>query len=225
MCSTAGPLSPNASTASSFSERAPARAPATSSTGPSAGRPSCARASARGTGRALAGIARPVTTYFGGSRPGNRIREEDALGERRRQPVREAEMRVGLGHRRRDPPARRGDDHRAGDVAASAEHRVRLAPREDPVAGRGRRERAQRGTGLLDAGPARQAADAKRVELEAGLRNQSRLGAIRRPGERHACSSASQRLADCERGQDVPRRPAGCDQECSLLPLLHCPRC
>src|SRR6478672_5086517 len=70
MCRTAGPLSPKASTASSFSERAPARAPATSSTGPSAGRPNRARASSRGTGRALSGIARPVTTYFGGLRPG-----------------------------------------------------------------------------------------------------------------------------------------------------------
>src|SRR6185436_3062247 len=70
MCRTAGPLSPKASTANSLSERAPARAPATSRTGPSAGRPSCPRASSRGTGRALSGIARPVTTYFGGLRPG-----------------------------------------------------------------------------------------------------------------------------------------------------------
>ena len=55
--------------ARSASARRPARrrraAPA-----PSAGRPSCARASSRGSGRALSGIARPVTTYFGGLRPG-----------------------------------------------------------------------------------------------------------------------------------------------------------
>src|SRR5919198_88773 len=67
----AGPTAPNVSTANSFSERAPMRAPATSSTGPSAGRPSCARASARGRGRAFAGNGRPTTVYFGGRCPGS----------------------------------------------------------------------------------------------------------------------------------------------------------
>src|SRR5215210_4966923 len=69
MWSTTGPSFPQVSTASSFRLFAPARAPKTPSTRPSAGKSSSARASGRGLGRDRAGIGRPTTRYFGGSRP------------------------------------------------------------------------------------------------------------------------------------------------------------
>ena len=83
----------------------PASAPKTSSTGPSAGRPKRAPRPrpARRRG-ARAGIGRPVTRYFGAVAAGDRVGEEDAPRERRGEPVREPEVRVRLGQRRRDPP-------------------------------------------------------------------------------------------------------------------------
>ena len=59
----------------------------------------------------------------------DRVREEDALGERCGEPVREAEVRVGLRQRCRYAERRGREDHRAGDEAAAAEHDVRAAAR------------------------------------------------------------------------------------------------
>ena len=78
---------------------------------------------------------------------------------------------------------------------------------------------------VLEPGLPRQPAHAERVQLVARVRNQPRLGAIGRPGERHACSACSQGVGDRERGQHVPRRPAGRDQERWRFGLRHSPRC
>ena len=85
--STGGPTSPNASTASSLSARAPASAPATSSR-PSVGRPSGAeRDRSRG---AVRGIGRPTTGTS--ARDGRPARRRGRCAARtRRQPVREPE--------------------------------------------------------------------------------------------------------------------------------------
>ena len=64
-----GPVSPNASTANSFSACAPASPPKTASTGRSAGSPKSARAAARSAPRCATGIGRPTTRYFDPSRP------------------------------------------------------------------------------------------------------------------------------------------------------------
>ena len=68
-------------------------------------------------------------------------REKDAVGERRGEPVREPEVRVGLGERARNPAHPRGEHHRPGDVAACAEHDVGAALPQDPKARGRRRER------------------------------------------------------------------------------------
>ena len=130
-------------------------------------------------------------------------------------------MRVRLGQRGRDPAQARGEHHRPGDVAAAAEHDVRLAPLEDPEArdrrSRGERERAQ----LRRPGTAREARDGELVERVAVLRNEPRLDAIRRPGERHRRSARAQRLRHRERRCEVPDRPARCDQAPKLSWFRH----
>ena len=143
-----------------------------------------------------------MTRYFGGLRPAIGNARKTRSRERRREPVREPEVRVGLGQRRRDPPPPRREHHRPGDVAAAAEHDVGPAPREDPRAGaRARDRRAASARASASAGPPREARDAEGVELVARLRNEPRLDAIRRPGERHLHAARAQRLRDCERRQ------------------------
>ena len=66
---------------------------------------------------------------------------------------------------------------------------------------------------------------AERVELVAGLRNEPRFDAIRRPGERHVYAAARQRVGDRERGQHVACRPPGCDQAPKLPLHCHAERC
>src|SRR3954452_22410902 len=64
----------------------------------------------------------------------DREREEHAPRVRRREAVREAEVRVGLRQRRRDPHRCRGEHHRPRDEAAGAEDDVRPAAPEDLAA-------------------------------------------------------------------------------------------
>jgi hypothetical protein len=99
-------------------------------------------------------------------------------------------MRVGLAERAGDPVEPRGQHHRPGHVAAGAEHGVGLAAPKDATASERCSERPPRRASELDAGPARQARDGERVELVAVLRNEPRLDAIRRPGERHLSAPA-----------------------------------
>ena len=155
----------------------------------------------------------------------DREREEDALGEGGRQPVRETDMRVGFHQRRRDAEPRCRVDHRAGHVPTTSEHHVGPAAAQDLLAGAGRSECAPERAGLRDARPARQPRDAKRVELVAGVRNEPRLDATRRPGERHACPARYERLRDRQRRRDVADCSPGCDQAPKLLLVRHRLRC
>ena len=92
----------------------------------------------------------------GPSQPRQRVGEEDALRERQREPVGEAEVGIGLGERRRDPHRRGGEHHRPGDVAAAAEDDVGAAAAQDRAAGRRRDdrppERARRAPATAGAG-------------------------------------------------------------------------
>ena len=162
--STAGPGAPNASTANSFSARAPERAAEDEQHRPVRGEPEDAprlgsrqRPRARRERPARHAVLRAVAAV-------DRKREEDALRERRRKPVREPEVRVGLRHRRRDPAAGGREHHRAGDVAAAAEDDVGPAAFEDP---RGRRRARGRASTARATGagrrPAREAAGRGKV--------------------------------------------------------------
>jgi len=64
-----------------------------------------------------------------------------------------------------------------------------------------------------------------RVELEARFRNEPRLGAIRRPGERHRDSASDERLRHGQRRHDVAGGPARRDQTLERSLLRHVPRC
>ena len=130
-------------------------------------------------------------------------------------------MRVRLGERARDPPQPRGEHHRPRDEAAGAEHRVGPAATEDAETRRWRRERPSRGTDELGPRSSRQPRDGEGVELVTALRNEPRLDAIRRPGERHQPAPASQRFRDGECRRDVSDRPSGRDQEAQLPLVRH----
>ena len=129
------------------------------------------------------GIGRPTTRYFRSSRPSIAYARKTP-GQRRRQPVREPEVGVRLGQRRRDPAQACREHHRPGDVPAAAEHHVRTPPREDPLHAKGARRPARRAD-ETDRRASREARDGEGVELEAGVRNEPRLDAVGRPGERH----------------------------------------
>jgi hypothetical protein len=132
---------------------------------------------------------------------------------------------VRLHQRRRDSEPRGRVHHRAGDVAASAQDDVRLPLAQDPLArawGSHRTaERSELGRPRLPWQPG----DPKGVELESRLRNEPRLGAIRRPGEGHGHFARDERLRDGERRQHVTGRPPGCDQALELSLLRHVLRC
>ena len=199
---------PNASTANSFNACAPAKPPKTASTGRSGESPNSDRPSAFSAPRCAAGIGRPTTRYFGTVPTVDRVCEEHALRERHSEPVREPEMGVGLRQRRGNAAQARGEHHRPGDVAAASEDDIRTTPGEDAIAGERCSHRPTDGPHEPEADPSREARDRERVELEAGLRNELRLDAVARPGERHRHSARAKHLCDCERGPDVPCRPS-----------------
>ena len=199
-------------TAKSLSAVAPAIAPKKASSGASPGArtarvPSALRHALVGAGNGPAGhpvlASVPLRQVVG---------EEDAPRERRRQPVREPEVGVGLGQRGRDAQRAGREHHRAGDVAAAAEDDVRSAPAQDPDAGCRRQpgpdERPQERNGR----PPREARDRERVERVAVRRDEPSLDAIRRPGERHQHAALAQRLRHRERRQHVACRSAGRDE-------------
>ena len=101
------------------------------------------RLASAGSSRARAGIGRP-TTWKRAVAAVERVGEVDPLREGQRHPVREAEVRVGLGQRGRDAHRRGGEDHRPGDVPAAAEDDVGPAAAEDRAA------RARRDAGPVD---------------------------------------------------------------------------
>ena len=157
--------------------------------------------------------------------PGDLVGEEQPCGERRRHAVRQPEVRVGLGQRRRNSTETRGEHHRPGDEAAAAEDDVGPAPREDPEAVDGGGRRAPRSLNLCRTRSARKAGDGERVELEARLRHQPRLDAVWSAGERHSHSAIPKRFPHCERGTNVTGRSSGRDHACELRRRAHSPRC
>ena len=184
-----------------------------------------ARASGCGTGRERAGIGRPTTAHLRAVAGRDRVREEEPARERRREAVREPEVRVGLAQRGRDAHRRGREDHRAGDVAAAAEHDVGPPGAQDPPARERSRACEQQRPGERQRRLPRKAGDAEGVELEAGFRNQLRFDAIRRPGERHLHAAAPQRFRDGECRQHVSGRSPGRDQAPQLLLGSHAERC
>ena len=109
--------------------------------------------------------------------------------------------------------------------SAGPQHDVRTASRQNSAAGeRGLRCLRQRAHEVEPDSP-RDPGDRERVELEAGLRNQLRLDAAARPGERHLHPALAQRFADRERWSDVPRCSARCDQTHELGRRFHSRRC
>ena len=213
--STAGPLSAKASYAASFRRAAPWLPPKTSTTGPSAGSPnSCSRlgrlgrAGARGDRAADDAVLRPVD--------GRRAESarNTAPRERRGEAVREPEVGVRLGQRRRDPERPGGERPSARPRSLPLRGRRRAGgdggsagTRQGAVTSRASaRTRSQART-------AREALDPEGVELEAGAGREPLLDRVRPTGERDVRAAALQRLGDCERRQDVPGGSARGDQE------------
>ena len=128
------------------------------------------------------------------SRPAIGKREEDALRERRGEPVGETEMGVGLGQRRRDPSSPRGQHHRPGDVAAGAEHDVRLPAAQDRAAGAAApRPRAAPARALAERRPAREARRSRTCRTRS--RAQGRAAPRRDPATRRTSPARPARAA------------------------------
>ena len=227
MWSTPGPLSPQAPTASSLSDRAPARAPNTATTGPSRGRPNRARPSSRVAPRCARGIgpsddpvlrARPARDLVGEEHPPCERARPAGSRARGARPPRSAPPECRAAGRRA-PSARRRSHlrrarRRAGAAPGSPGRRTARARRCQHGPQRARGESS-----------AREAGDRERVELEAGFRNQPRLDAVGRPGERHRHAALAKRLRDCEGGPDVTGRSPGRDHAHELRRLVHSRRC
>ena len=168
----------------------------------------------------------PGDAVLGAVAAGDPVGEEDSARERRREPVREPEMRVRLRERGGELPPPGGVDHRPGDVAAAAEDDVRPALLEDRATRPGRTAGADQRPEQRRRRRAWKAGDLERVELVAGGRDEPSLDAIRRPGERHADAAVAQRLRHRERRQDVPGCSAGGDQGSQLARgRVHRQRC
>jgi hypothetical protein len=157
--------------------------------------------------------------------PTDRERQEDAARERCREPVRETEVRVRLGQRRRDTARPRREHHRAGDVAAAAEDDVRLAPCQDPAARERRARRLPERAHEREAESPREAGHLERVEIEAGCRDEPCLEPARRPRKTDLDAARAQRLSDREGGDDVSRCSPGRDQAPELAAFPHGRRC
>ena len=118
-------------------------------------------------------------------------REEDAVGERRGEPVREPEVRVGLGERARDPaqPRRRAP-------SARRRNRPRRARRRDDASAGSEGTRPAPSsawpTARTSATPGRRGKPeiGNESNCVAALGDERRLDAVRRPGERHEHAAA-----------------------------------
>ena len=139
--------------------------------------------------------------------------EEHAPGERRGEPVREAEVRVGLGQHRGQPQGARRGQHRPGDEAAAAEHGVGLAAAQDARAGERRSGIAGERPHELERGLALEAVHLEPVERVAGLRHQAGLDAARGPREADRRAAQHELLCDREGRHHVSRGAAGGDHD------------
>lgn len=134
-------------------------------------------------------------------------------------------MRIGLGERRRNPTQTSGEHHRSSDITARTENDVGSATGKDTGARNRRTHGMSEGANEAEADSPRETGYRKRVELEACVRNQLRLDAAARPGERHRHSALAQRFGDRERRPDVPCRSPGRDQARELGRPFHSRRC
>ena len=168
--------------------------------------PPASRWRARGTGRPVTHVARAVATL-------DREREAHAPSERREQPVGQPEMAVGLGQHERNPREHRGQAHRPGDVAATAEDRrrpqlaarsaaPRAPPRRRPAPARAASTGRPRGSG----------ATRSRTQVVARGRHELELGAVA-ADERDLGALSPQRVGHRQRRHDVPGGPAGADHD------------
>ena len=158
--------------------------------------------------------------------PSDGVGEEDAPRERRRQPVGEAEVSIGLGQRGGQLLSPGRVDHRPGDIAAATEDDVRPPPFQDRCACSWRAAGTHQRAEERHRRPAGKARDLEGVELVPGLRNEPSLDPIRRPGERHADAAFPQRCCDCERRQNVSGCSACGDQGSQLAGAsAHRQRC
>ncbi len=138
--------------------------------------------------------------------------------ERGRQAVGEPEVRVGLEQRRRDAAARRGGQHRAGHVAAGAEHHVGPHAAEDARAGRRRGHGTDRRADQGGAEPPLEAGHPEGVERVAASGHHRRLDALRRAGEVHLRAARDELVRDRERGRDVTDGAARRDEDARRHP-------
>ena len=178
--------------------RAPASAPNTAST-----KPSCAQSELRarlGARRLEVGAGDRAPDDLVARRPlaRERVGEEDAVGERRRPAVGEAEVRIGLGEHARDAERARGQQHRPRHEAAAAEHGMRPAPAQDARAGDRRGRRPARAPGRAAATGAR-----GRPLTSKGSNGVAARRARAAPRRARACPRRSPRL----RRARAPRRP------------------
>ena len=148
--------------------------------------------------------------------PRDVVGEKELLGERRCQPVGEAEVRVGLCECGGDTRQACGQHHRAGHIAAAPQNDVRPAPLQDRPAGKGRLPCAPERPQQCHRGRPREAVDRECVELKPCFRNQLRLDAVGTAGERHVHAARSQRFPDRERRPDVTGCPSRRDHDCEL---------
>ena len=215
-----GPAFPQVSTTKSLIARAPASAPKTPSTCPSVGSSKIARASACGTGAERAGIGRPTTRDLRAIPGLDRIGEEESACERRREPVRETEVRIGLGQRRRNAKRRRSEDHRTGDETAAAEDDVRAPPPQDRAAGVRRRTGEQQRTRKRERRPPRKALDPERDRTRSPHQERAalrRAPATRRTSRARPAPSALLR-SRAPAARDLPSRRPRSDTEAVAAP-------
>ena len=118
-------------------------------------------------------------------------------------------MAVGLGEHERQPHPHRRQPRRAGDVAATAEHRLGAALGEHPPGGANGAPRADRGKGGAERVAAIETADPEEVDLIAGGGHQLSLGPLAGAEEADLGALSAQRVGDGDRRHDVPRRAAG----------------
>ena len=171
---------------------------------------------------AAAGIGRPTTRYFGAvaarrsrtpGRRGARTARPGGSRARGARPPRSARPGSAAATRRA-PSARRRSRRRRARRRAAAGARIR-AQRNGAFAAR-RSARSWRHPGRRG-----KPGDRERVELVTRLRNQPRLDAVGRPGERHRHAAGAQRLRDCERRPDVTAGSPGRDHAHELRRRAH----
>ena len=197
-------MRPNASSAASLSAAAPCSSE-DEQRRPSCGSPNLRRFLAR-HGRGGSQDRPPDDAVLRRRDDPEVVRQVHTLREPLRQPVREPEVGIGFGDRRRDPLAPRREHHRPADVATGTEHDVGTPPLQDPAA-RGGAPGRDRTRGRARRRSAAGARSSEEVDLVPGVRDQPRFDAIRRSGEGHLHPSARSSSATASAGSTCPAVP------------------